>query len=207
MGNRRIEQSSEKDRLSQKRQSAWSRYIDARERVDAAYAEMKAAQEAFEKVDDIVRREKKNKARVIAQSKQVWHDYNAFLDYHRDIMKKLQKKSFDEYSKMKECFAQADAEYEKGNRTKAASRSKDASRHKNHYVKLKARIRELVMTIQAERDRIDLVTPKYDSLLFDKVSVDAEELEKKYNDLKAKYEKLRGECEDLWTEYCLALEE
>lgn len=201
-----IVKTPEEKELLRNRELAWLKYIDARNRLDEEYDETRYLRRMYEKSQSRAKKELTKKTEVIRQSKKIWEDYNAFLDYHCAKIRELRKSACVEYSKMKECYSKADAAMERGDAVRASAQQKKGRNHESNYEKIKTSIHDLTMEIQYERIRVDAVTPKYDNSMLEVADADAAVAKEKYEETRKNCERLRLECEDLRMEYYRALD-
>lgn len=192
---------SEEQSLFQAKQTAWQRWMDAKDRADEAYEASQRAWEERCSANEIMNREFEAMKSSSEHHQEIWGEYGRIRDYNNAQIESLKREADYEHQQMCSCFDQASSAYEYGDKSMAPIYSQEGHEHKDRRDELNAEISELAREVKEARQDAECRAPKTDSLAFHSAQ-NAFNRAKEYNQrLETEFKRLKAERDRLKAEF------
>ncbi|MBQ6461625.1 DUF1771 domain-containing protein [Candidatus Saccharibacteria bacterium] len=176
-----------------RKQSAFQKYVDAKERANTAHDTMQSAWEERCSAREEMNREFEDMRHSSDNYHEVWDEYGRIRDANNARIESLRYEADSEHQMMKDCFERASDAYEYGNKAEAPIYSAEGHDHKDRRDELNEEISRLVQEIRDAKANAEWRAPKTDSSAFHK----AKEM---FNNAKARHESAENEFKRLKAE-------
>lgn len=157
---------SEEKEAFRRKQEAFKRYRDAKERTDEAYEVMQRAWEELRIARDEMNREYEALQQAKEYNREVWDEYGRIRDYNNSRIETLRYEADCEHQMMKDCFERASDAYNYGDKADASLYSAEGHEHKDRRDELNAEIGALIQEIRDAKENAKWRAPKVDSSAF-----------------------------------------
>ncbi len=205
--------SREQDAFNRK-QAAYQRYIDMRNRCNEAYDEMQSAWNERSSAAEVMTHEYENMRSTKEHYKQVWDEYGHIRDRNNYEIERLRAEADLEHSQMKDCFERASDCYEFGDKSEAPYWSQQGHEHKERRDDINSRVSELCQEVKSAKQNAEWRAPKTDFSAFhrakdafDQAKSRHMSAEEKFKRLKEKRDFLKSEFDSLHAEHIRLKEE
>jgi len=136
-----------------RKKAAWKAYANARAQTSAAYEVMQAASEKRRSARDKLNHEFEAMVSTREQRNKIWNEYYCLCGISQTHIDSLIKEADAEHQAMLSCFAQADYEYEYGNKSLAQIYASEGRDHKDRRNTINGEVREIRRNIRHSKQR------------------------------------------------------
>ena len=191
----------------QRKQVAFQRYKDAKDRVNVAHDTMQSAWNERSSAREEMNREFEVMQRAGDNYREVWDEYGRIRDYNNSRIESLRYEADREHEMMKDCFDQASAAYEYGDKSEAPAYAADGHYHKDRRDELNEEVRALIQEIQDAKANAQHRAPKTDGSAFHSAKDRFESAKSSHESAQAEFKRLKAERDSLKAEFDSAQEE
>ena len=192
----------------QKELDAWKKYTDERNLASSAYDDMETAQldlyAAKKKMDD----EFEFLQMTSTLHREIWEQFAQVRDSNKSRMELLHFEAELENLEMQKCLNQANIEFVRGDKVKAADYAERARRHKERHKSLSKQIQELRREVYDAEANAKLFAPRINAKkyrearrVFNKTKTICETAQLKFNCFKNERDQLKEEYEIVQKEH------
>ena len=184
---------SEEQAAFQRKQDAFQRYADIRDRTNAAYDESQRAWEARSSARDDMNREYEAMQRSREHHDDVWDDYGRIRDQNNYEIERLRAEADSEHQQMIDCFEQASSCYEFGDKSEAPYWSQQGHDHKDRRDQLNEEVSRLCREVKDAKREAQWRAPKTDSSTFHRAKEIYERAKAHHESTQAEFKRLKIE--------------
>ncbi len=176
-----------------RKQSAFQRYVEAKNRANTAHDAMQSAWEERCSTREEMNREYERMQYSSNNYREVWDEYGRIRDANNARIESLRYEADSEHQMMKDCFDHASDAYEYGNKSEAPIYAAEGHEHKNRRNELNEEVSRLIQEIRDAKANAEWRAPKTDSSAFRRAR-------EAFNVAKARHESAQAEFKRLKTE-------
>ena len=131
----------------ERKQAAFQKYVDARNRANEAYDRMQSAWDQRVAAREEMNREFESMQQSKGSRDAIWADFNRLCQENSSRIDQLRREADMEHEMMKNCFDNASAAYEYGNKADAPMYASEGHAHKDRRDSLNAEVGRLIQEI------------------------------------------------------------
>lgn len=198
----------------QRKQSAWNRYADARDRCNEAHDAMESAWQERKSASEESNREWEALQNARQNHQEIWDEYSRIRDNINPQIKSLRFEADREHKEMQNAFDHASYEYEYGDKSMAPVYAQEGRDHKERRDELNSEISELCHKVKEAKQNAKLHAPRFSADAFhrakdtfDRAKVHHETAQAEFKRLKAERDRLKAEFDSAQAEHALLKEE
>lgn len=191
----------------QRKQTAFQKYKDAKDRASVAYDIMQTAWVERSSAREKMNREFETMQRASDNYCEVWDRYKYIRDCNNSRIESLRYEADREHEMMKNCFDQASAAYEYGSKSEAPIYATKGHEHKERRNELNEEVKILIREIQEAKASAQYRAPKTDSSAFHRAKDYFESVKSRHEIAQAEFKRLKAERDSLKAEFDSAQEE
>lgn len=204
---------AEQQAAFERKQEAYRRYDEARQRAQRAYDAMQDAWQERSDARDEMNREYEERQAAFERNDEIWGEYKRIRDHNNYQLEYLRRDADAEHQAMIDCFEQASMAYESGDKAEASLYSSEGHDHKDRRNELNAEVSSLVQEIKDAKAYAESAAPKVDSSAFHAAKSRFERAKERhqaaqadFNREKEERNRLKGEFDRLQQEFLQAKE-
>ena len=183
---------SEEQAAFQRKQAAFQRYADIRDRTNAAYDESQRAWKARSSARDEMNHEYETMQRSREHHSEIWDEYGRIRDHNNSEIERLRSEADYEHQQMKDCFEQASSCYEYGDKSEAPYWSQQGHDHKNRRDELNREVSRLCREVKDAKREAQWRAPKTDSSAFHRAKEIYERAKAHHESAQAEFKRLKA---------------
>ena len=198
----------------QRKQAAYERYAEARDRCNEAHDVMQAAWEERCSSREVMNHEYEEMQRANENYRAVWDEYGRIRDENNYEIERLRVEADSEHQEMIECFEKASDCYESGDKSEAPYWSQQGHDHKDRRDSINEEVRRLCQEVKAAKQNAEWRAPRTDSSAFHRAKDEFgraksrhESAQKEFKYLKAERDRLKAEFDSAQAEHVHLKEE
>ncbi|MDO5451870.1 MAG: DUF1771 domain-containing protein [Candidatus Saccharibacteria bacterium] len=192
---------SEEQTAFQRKQSAWARYAEARNRTNVAHNVMESAWEERCKAREEMNREYELMQSSSERYREVWDEYGRIRDYNNSRIESLHYEADSEHQEMQRCFEQASSEYQYGDKSMAPVYSQEGHEHKNRRDELNAEISALGREVKEAKNNAMQRAHRTNSSAFQSAKASFEQAKARHEAAQARFKSLKAERDEAKAEF------
>ncbi|MBR0488415.1 putative nuclear RNA export factor SDE5 [Candidatus Saccharibacteria bacterium] len=184
---------TEEQEAFRRKQAAWARYAEARERTSEAHNEMERAWNervnaretmncAFEAMRD-----------ARGASDEVWDEYKRLREANSARIDAIRAEADREHEEMIHCFEQASSEYEYGDKSMAPVYSEEGHEHKDRRDELNAQVHDLIQEIRDAKQHAEWAAPSFNGSSFSSAKASFESAKAEHEALQERFKRFKEE--------------
>ena len=131
----------------ERKQAAFQKYVDARNRANEAYDKMQSAWDQRVAAREEMNREFESMQQSKDSRDAIWADFNRLCQENSSRIDQIRREADMEHEMMKNCFDNASAAYEYGNKADAPMYASEGHAHKDRRDSLNAEVGRLIQEI------------------------------------------------------------
>lgn len=170
----------------QRKQAAWSDYMDAKKRAEAAHEALETAWKERCDAREDMNREYEAMQSANSHYKEVWDEYGRTRDHNNSRIEQLRYEADREHSEMQRCFEQANSEYEYGDKSMAPVYAQEGRDHRDRRNELNAEISALCEEVKSAKQNAEWRATKADNSSFRRA-------QERFHQAKARHESAQAE--------------
>lgn len=167
-------------------QSAWEERCSAREEMNREYESMQHSSDNY---------------------REVWGEYSRIRDANNSRIESLRYEADSEHQMMKDCFEQASAAYEYGDKSEAPGYAAQGHEHKDRRNELNEEVGRLIQEIRNAKEADECRAPKTDSSAFRRAKEVFSSAKSCHESAEAEFKRLKAERDRAKAEFNSAQEE
>ena len=136
-----------KQEAFERKQAAFQKYVDARNRANEAYDRMQSAWGQRVAAREEMNREFESMQQSKDSRDAIWADFNRLCQENSSRIDQIRREADMEHEMMKNCFDSASAAYEYGNKADAPMYASEGHAHKDRRDSLNAEVGRLIQEI------------------------------------------------------------
>lgn len=136
-----------KQEAFERKQAAFQKYVDARNRANEAYDKMQSAWDQRVAAREEMNREFESMQQSKDSRDAIWADFNRLCQENSSRIDQIRREADMEHEMMKNCFDSASAAYEYGNKADAPMYASEGHTHKDRRDSLNAEVGRLIQEI------------------------------------------------------------
>ena len=136
-----------KQEAFERKQAAFQKYVDARNRANEAYDRMQSAWDQRVAAREEMNREFESMQQSKDSRDAIWADFNRLCQENSSRIDQIRREADMEHEMMKNCFDSASAAYEYGNKADAPMYASEGHAHKDRRDSLNAEVGRLIQEI------------------------------------------------------------
>ena len=136
-----------KQEAFERKQAAFQKYVDARNRANEAYDKMQSAWDQRVAAREEMNREFESMQQSKDSRDAIWADFNRLCQENSSRIDQIRREADMEHEMMKNCFDSASAAYEYGNKADAPMYASEGHAHKGRRDSLNAEVGRLIQEI------------------------------------------------------------
>ena len=195
-----ILKSKEQDAFVRK-QEAWQKYADARDRASSAHDEMDSAWQERCSTREEMNREYEAMQSSSDHYRETWDEYGRTRDYNNSRIEALRAEADHEHQEMIRCFDQASFEYESGDKSMAPIYAEEGRGHKERRDELNTEVSTLIQEIRDAKTNAEWRAPKTDASAFRRAREAFMGAKSHHEAAQAKFKRLKDERDRLKAEF------
>ena len=176
-----------------RKQIAFQKYKDAKERAGIAYDAMRSAWNERSSTREAMNREYEIMQQASLNYQAVWEDFRHIRDANNSRIKWLRDEADREHEMMKSCFDRASAAYECGDKSEAPIYASEGHEHKERRDELNTEIGDLIREIIDAKQDAEWRAPKTDSSAFREAKDAFEQAKSRHESAQAEFKRLKAE--------------
>lgn len=184
--------SREQDAFRRK-QTAFERYADARDRCNAAHDIMQSAWEERCSTREEMNREYERMQNASENYREVWDEYGQIRDANNYEIERLRAEADYEHQQMVDCFERASDCYEYGDKSEAPYWSQQGHDHKDRRDSVNEEVRRLCQEVKSAKQNAEWRAPKTDSSAFHRAKDAFERAKSHHESAQAEFKRLKAE--------------
>lgn len=184
--------SKEQDAFSRK-QAAFERYAEARNRCNEAHDVMQAAWEERCSAREEMNREYEELQRASKNYREVWDEYGRIRNENNYEIERLRAEADSEHQEMIDCFNRASDCYEYGDKAEAPYWSSQGHDHKDRRDSINEEVRRLCQEIKMAKQDAEWRAPRTDSSAFHRAKDVFEQAKSRHESAQAEFKRLKAE--------------
>ena len=190
-----------------RKQLAYQKYADAKDRASAAYNIMQSAWEERCSAREEMNREYESMQHSSDNYREVWGEYSRIRDANNSRIESLRYEADSEHQMMKDCFEQASAAYEYGDKSEAPGYAAQGHEHKDRRNELNEEVGRLIQEIRNAKEAAECRAPKTDSSAFRRAKEVFSSAKSCHESAEAEFKRLKAERDRAKAEFNSAQEE
>ena len=190
-----------------RKQLAYQKYADAKDRASAAYSIMQSAWEERCSAREEMNREYESMQHSSDNYREVWGEYSRIRDANNSRIESLRYEADSEHQMMKDCFEQASAAYEYGDKSEAPGYAAQGHEHKDRRNELNEEVGRLIQEIRNVKEAAECRAPKTDSSAFRRAKEVFSSAKSCHESAEAEFKRLKAERDRAKAEFNSAQEE
>ena len=190
-----------------RKQLAYQKYADAKDRASAAYSIMQSAWEERCSAREEMNREYESMQHSSDNYREVWGEYSRIRDANNSRIESLRYEADSEHQMMKDCFEQASAAYEYGDKSEAPGYAAQGHEHKDRRNELNEEVGRLIQEIRNAKEAAECRAPKTDSSAFRRAKEVFSSAKSCHESAEAEFKRLKAERDRAKAEFNSAQEE
>ena len=192
---------SQEEEAFRRKQDAWEKYADARDRANEAHDEMESAWQERCSARDEMNHEFDAMQASRTHHDDVWDEYGRIRDYNNSRIDALRAEADDEHQQMIRCFEEASSEYEYGDKAMAPVYSQEGHEHKDRRDELNSEVSILIQEIKDAKENAEYRAPKTDSSSFHMAKDEFERAKARHESAQAEFKRCKAERDRLKDEF------
>ncbi len=192
--------SREQDAFRRK-QAAFQKYADARDRCNEAHDAMESAWNERCSTREEMNREFERKQQAWEHYRSVWDEYGRIKESNSSRIDQLRNEADYEHRAMQDAFEQASSEYEYGDKSMAPYYSQQGREHKERRNELNAEVSQLCQEIKDAKARAEWSASKPDETAFQSAKARFESAKAHHESAQATFKRLKAERDRLKAEF------
>jgi len=185
----------------ERKQAAYKKYSEARDRANAANAAMQTAWNERVSARDAMNREYEQLQSDRQSYDLVWAEYRRVKDENGPRIDELRREADEEHRESQRCFQDASLAYECGNKAEAPGLAAEGREHRDRRDSLNAQVKELVDEIRQAKQRAEMCSHKPNSYAFHKAKTEFDAAKARHERLQAEYKEAKAERDRLKAEF------
>ena len=176
-----------------RKQLAYQKYADTKDRASAAYSIMQSAWEERCSAREEMNREYESMQHSSDNYREVWGEYSRIRDANNSRIESLRYEADSEHQMMKDCFEQASAAYEYGDKSEAPGYAAQGHEHKDRRNELNEEVGRLIQEIRNAKEAAECRAPKTDSSAFRRAKEVFSSAKSCHESAEAEFKRLKAE--------------
>lgn len=184
---------AEQQAAFERKQKAYHKYDEARQRTQRAHDIMQEAWQERSDARDEMNREYEKRQAAFEHNDAIWDEYKRIRDHNNYQLEYLRSDADAEHRAMIECFEQASAAYESGDKAGASLYSSEGHDHKDRRNELNAKVSSLVQEIKDAKAHAESAAPKVDSSAYNAAKARFEQAKQRHQAAQDNFNREREE--------------
>ena len=177
----------------QRKQAAFERYADARDRCNADHDVMQSAWEERCSTREEMNREYERMQHASDHYREIWDEYGRIRDANNYEIERLRAEADYEHQQMVYCFERASDCYENDNKPEAPYWSQQGHDHQDRRNSINEEVRRLCQEVKSARQNAEWRAPKTDSSAFHRAKDVFERAKSHHEAAQAEFKRLKAE--------------
>lgn len=177
----------------QRKQAAFERYADARDRCNAAHDVMQSAWEERCSTREEMNREYERMQHASDHYREIWDEYGRIRDANNYEIERLRAEADYEHQQMVYCFERASDCYENDNKPEAPYWSQQGHDHQDRRNSINEEVRRLCQEVKSARQDAEWRAPKTDSSAFHRAKDAFERAKSRHEAAQAEFKRLKAD--------------